>query len=615
MLQIKKVLLRGEGVNDATVCFEDKANILAGESDTGKSYIVHCLDYILGAEELKKLAIAASYSHLFVEFTNDRGEVLTLERQTSGGDLTAHNCGISKINAAGEKIAARRHGKSLAKDVTSLLFGFAGLPEAKLRKNDLGEVQRLTIRTYSPIFLVDEVSVIDEVSPVVGKGSFDATARKRMLSFMLSGKDDEGIIVAERKDIARAKLNARLEVISDLLGPIEQRQQHTRTDIENSISKIEETIAQLSSALSDASKERASLYQERKEAIKKVQHAESQLIAIDELMSRYDLLNTRYQSDLERLDFVSEGAHFFNSLQEVRCPLCDQLMTPEHTHIASQGSALVYEAAKAEAAKIHAHRSDLAFAVQSLADRRASREAERSDGTAAVAKIDGRIETVLTPTMQELTSRLDRLLARRIELETARNDHEQIASLRTAKENIEKASESVKGGRQEWEPLPSLAVRKLCEEIEDLLREWKWSSDLRVEFDQRDYDIIVDGEPRQSHGKGVRAILYSAFAIGLLRFCHKNGRPHPGFVLIDSPLTSYKKKTDVPGPEGGPIEAGVEAAFWQSLTAVPAGSQIIIIENKEPPPDVAAAVHYEWFSGLKSGLGERGGLIPESGAA
>lgn len=44
-----------------------------------------------------------------------------------------------------------------------------------------------------------------------------------MLAYMLSGKDDQGIIAAEKRDIVRAKLNARLGVISDLLEPLEAR--------------------------------------------------------------------------------------------------------------------------------------------------------------------------------------------------------------------------------------------------------------------------------------------------------------------------------------------------------------------------------------------------------
>lgn len=62
-----------------------------------------------------------------------------------------------------------RKGTSKGPDVTSILFPFAGIKEAKLRKNARGETQRFSIRTLAPIFLVDEVSIIDEYSPVTGR--------------------------------------------------------------------------------------------------------------------------------------------------------------------------------------------------------------------------------------------------------------------------------------------------------------------------------------------------------------------------------------------------------------------------------------------------------------
>jgi hypothetical protein len=220
MLQIRTILLRGSGVQDASVTFTDRANILAGESDTGKSYLVHCLDYIFGADELRKrIEEAEPYSQLFVEFENSNSDFLTLERSLGGGHINAYKGRLKDINTAeAERIAPKRAGKSQAKDVTAVLFEFAGIKEAKLRKNNRGEVNRLTIRTMLPLFLVDEVSIIDEQSPVLGKTGFDATPRKRAFAYMLSGKDDTGIVATERKDIATARLNAQLGVISDLLN-------------------------------------------------------------------------------------------------------------------------------------------------------------------------------------------------------------------------------------------------------------------------------------------------------------------------------------------------------------------------------------------------------------
>ena len=417
MLQIRSILLRGRDVADALVTFDDGANIIAGVSDTGKSYLVHCLDYIFGADKMRKrIEEADPYSQLFVEFENSRAEFLTLERGLSGGSIAAHTGRIADIReGAGETIVPKRKGKSQAKDVTEALFAFADIAEARLRKNDRGDVNRLTIRTMLPLFLVDEIAVIDERSPISGRTGFDQTARKRAFAYMLSGKDDTGIIASERKDIAKTRISAQLGVISDLLTPIEQRIQNRQiVDVGESIDGLDEAISSLSQLLSDHSEERAALKSERQEAAAALQRAESQIVAIDELRKQYGLLDDRYRTDLQRLDFISEGAHFFESLQEIRCPLCDQIMSPDHAHKASEGSAAVYQAARAEASKILAHKKDLEEASAALAKLRSIREAELNNGRQTIERVYTRVKSILGPVMQDGSIRLDRLIARRV---------------------------------------------------------------------------------------------------------------------------------------------------------------------------------------------------------
>ena len=610
MLQIRSIVLRGQGLEDATVSFIGGSNVLAGASDTGKSYLLHCLDYIFGAEGMnKRIPKAEPYSQLFVEFENSEKKSLTLERSLSGGDLAAYQVGIADIDGQeSEKIVASRSGKSQAKDVTSVLFEFAKINEARLRKDAQGGTQRLTVRTLLPVFLVDEVAVIDERSPVLGKSSFDTTARKRAFAYMLSGKDDAGIIATERKEILSARLNAQLGILSDLLSPIEERLQK-RPPSEESIDKVEETISALSKLLADHSVEREAIEAERRDALANLRRAESQVVAIDELLTQYKLLEDRYRTDLERLDFIAEGVHFFDWLQEVRCPLCSQLMSPDHAHGMAERSESIYQSAKAEAAKILALQTDLKAATESLIERLAFRRNERDENNAAIKRIDTRISSFLAPAMQDASQRIDRSMRRRLDLEAARNDESQALNLRQLKEQVEGAGAAGKGNPSKWEPLPSTALRKFCAEVEAVLRDWNWKGEGRVEFDDTTYDIIVDGQARQSHGKGVRAILYSAFVIGLLRYCHANQRPHLGVVVIDSPLTSYKKGKEG-GEADGPIIADIEAGFWRSLTVNKLGTQLIIIENKEPPREVADAVHYEWFAGDNAGSGDRAGFIP-----
>jgi hypothetical protein len=49
-------------------------------------------------------------------------------------------------------------------------------------------------------------------------------------------------------------------------------------------------------------------------------------------------------------------------------------------------------------------------------------------------------------------------------------------------------------------------------------------------------DIIAGDQLRSAHGKGVRAILHAAFTLGLANYCTEREIPHPGFVVLDTPV-------------------------------------------------------------------------------
>src|SRR5262249_41281236 len=161
--------------------------------------------------------------------------------------------------------------------------------EAQLRKNSRGQKQRLTLRTLLPIFLVDEISVIAERSPVLGSVGFDETARKRMLSYLLTGKDDEAIIADESKEIANAKSKAKIALIDELLEPLDSRLTEFGGEEEQSIDRVSSAIEQLSVAMEEDRAERVRLQLERRDLFANLQRAEAQLLAIGELLTRYGL--------------------------------------------------------------------------------------------------------------------------------------------------------------------------------------------------------------------------------------------------------------------------------------------------------------------------------------
>lgn len=71
-----------------------------------------------------------------------------------------------------------------------------------------------------------------------------------------------------------------------------------------------------------------------------------------------------------------------------------------------------------------------------------------------------------------------------------------------------------------------------------------------VTFDDETLDLSIDGKARSDWGKGYRAFILSAMVIGLMRYCFKNNRLHPGFVILDSPLVSLKERKRIEKASG-----------------------------------------------------------------
>ena len=132
--------------------------------------------------------------------------------------------------------------------------------------------------------------------------------------------------------------------------------------------------------------------------------------------------------------------------------------------------------------------------------------------------------------------------------------------------------------------------------ISEILKAWNFPGDCHVYFDKDSTDFVIDGKPRGSRGKGLRAITHAAVTIGLLEFCQENGLSHPGFVVLDSPLLAYFK------PEGDDDLAlqgtDLKERFYDYLVEHHAAdSQVIIIENQHPPSGVEAGLTMTVFTG------------------
>jgi hypothetical protein len=109
-------------------------------------------------------------------------------------------------------------------------------------------------------------------------------------------------------------------------------------------------------------------------------------------------------------------------------------------------------------------------------------------------------------------------------------------------------------------------------------------------FDEKTRDVVIGERPRGSRGAGLCAITYSAFTLALFEYCRARQMPHPGFVILDSPLIAYKEPSvDDEGISG----TDLKPRFYEHLETFAGSQQIFVVDNTDPPPSfLAKATHF-----------------------
>jgi hypothetical protein len=146
------------------------------------------------------------------------------------------------------------------------------------------------------------------------------------------------------------------------------------------------------------------------------------------------------------------------------------------------------------------------------------------------------------------------------------------------------------------------------------LEAWHFPNAEKAQFDIQTNDITIAGKRRSANGKGVRAILHAAFNVAVLIYCRDKGLPHPGFLVLDTPLLTYRepltsKYGELSADEEEIKKSNLATHFYHHLASLKDMAQIIVIENSDPPEVIYPFARIETFSG-RLGLG-RYGLFPK----
>lgn len=589
-----RLSLTGQGLQEATILFSEGLNVIYGPSDTGKTFIVQCIDFIFGGKNPpKEIPESKGYERASLAISPwDKPNEFELTRSLKGGDLM-----LSAKGYPPRKLSAKHNEKS-EESVSRFLLGLTGLDRKRICINKNGVTHSLSFRNLVKLVVIDEEEVIGQNSPYLSGRPDLRTKERSIFRLLLTGVDDSSITAIEDPKISRARKEAKTEIIQQFINESlkdlsdmglqlnEDAIKQANEDVSVELERVKAEISAEQEALNALETQRLSLWED-------YNRSQSQIAVLSDLRSRFCLLDSQYRSDLARLDAISEASIRLDQMPGVRCPLCGAL--PEHhrdDHMQHFSLKELAISCSSEASKIRSLIDDLSETSKGN-DSQIEVENENAKRIhEELIAVDNTIKDELQPRFREIAARIRKLTDKQHVFLWALNLYERLEHFRTLLEEITKDAPQ-KSDNYACTKLGAFEIEKFCNEVEDVLREWKFPDLDRVTFSESDDDIIISGLNRAGHGKGVRAITHTAFNLGLLRYCRNRSMPHPGFLVVDSPLVVYRQAED---PDFDPREkdfsTDVKEAFYRSLS-VAEGIQVIVCENDDPPADLRAnIVHF-----------------------
>jgi hypothetical protein len=612
-LRIRHLTFWGPNREPAFVSFEAGLNVIYGASNTGKSFIVDSIDFMLGGKgPLRDIPEGVGYDRILLAMETLDGQGFTIQRSTNGGAFRIYEGLFSRTAPRGDGAEyAEQHNERRDDNLSAYLLSKIGLSKKRLRRNKQNDTQSLSFRNLARLVIVNEEEIIQQRSPL-SDGTYTAdTANTSVFKLLLTGVDDSSLVsttVTKREDTSR-------EAQVDLLDQLTKQLQHQVRDLAGPPAQLEDQLGHLDQSISDQGRQLAISEAEYREAsgnrrglLKRLEDANNRLTEIRNLLERFALLDQHYTSDVERLKGIEEAGSLLLAFGDSVCPLCGAL--PEHHRLMEDCDGNVDEvvsAASAEVAKIELRQAELKQTVTTLHNEARGFERRIPKIEADLKRISQQIETIVAPKLRQLRTAYGELADKKGEVREALSLYKTLNDLedRRMKLLAEEAPDSSTNVTDIG--LSTSTVDKFAELILSILRNWHFPEVDRVHFDLKTRDLVINGKSRISYGKGLRAITQAAFTVGLLEFCRQNETPHAGFVILDSPLLSYREPDSQDDDLRG---TDLDTCFYEYLEKANTDRQFIVIENTDPPFDVQTSSHATKFTGSPT-IG-RFGLFPKT---
>ncbi|MEZ9747805.1 AAA family ATPase [Vibrio splendidus] len=586
---INKLLFPSDAYPEAKIDFECKDHLVFGPTDTGKTYIVEAVKFILGgkAENIRDIGYSERYDQIALQVTL-KGEPYTIFRELSGikhyiypGHVgTRPKSGRIK-GSVNDFILKSIHASDYEILIKSGVLG--GLTTGDLRRVSLfSESDTLSLESFE------------------GSDSNTRVRNRASLSVFLTGKDDkdlELVLSTDKRNEAKGRASFIEEQMSELKENLPERV--FSMDLNEEISKLEEQIESLNNIEEEINIQLMDNREKYFECQNDYDLKYKYLSHSMECKNNFKILQDKFKNDIDRLITLSTFSDISKHFQRSSCPVCEN-------YIENDDSALsISLAANVESDKIKYHLIQIDMSINDINEEIARKNSELDDISREINRLNGEYESVSKRSEASVKDRLMEIYDLRTDLIQWSRDKEQYLRL-----DSKLVDNKEKSKQKKQEVNRDLNSEEIVRRVSWLLNKWGVPDINIIGFNKEVVDITINGRERKSYGKGKRGIFLSAYVLALMEIAIQKRTPHLGFVVIDSPVVTYKdpKHSKNATKDDELLDLTVKDRFYTWLFERDGAGQIIVLENEEPQDKWALCGKHTEFTG-KENLGRRG-LFP-----
>ena len=193
---IRHLVFTGSDVESTGLDFQSGPNLVYGASNTGKSFALESLDFMLGgSKQLPDIKERKGYETIWLGFSLEGVGDFTLSRGINGGSYELYE-GLVKSAHPGQnvQILSPTHNAKKDNNLSQFLLKYLELDGKFVAKNSAGVKVNMSFRDLTKIILVDETSIQIKRSPIESGHYSTRPKERRIFKLLLTGTDDSAIV-------------------------------------------------------------------------------------------------------------------------------------------------------------------------------------------------------------------------------------------------------------------------------------------------------------------------------------------------------------------------------------------------------------------------------------